>query len=116
MSWSLSQDLHGCQFISVSDLEDKALHNDLPLCLSPGAQDVPSICPSSPTSAQLHVLATSVIRSAAADPQPSITITDDLPKPTIHPGIYFKFYMIRPVVKNNTIGKRWSNYLLYCAL
>ncbi|XP_040012827.1 ciliogenesis and planar polarity effector 1 [Xiphias gladius] len=80
-------DLHGCQFISVSDLEDKALHNDLPLCLSPGAQDVPSICPSSPTSAQLHVLATSVIRSAAADPQPSITITDDLPKPTVHPDI-----------------------------
>ncbi|XP_040914910.1 ciliogenesis and planar polarity effector 1 [Toxotes jaculatrix] len=85
-------DLHGRQFISVLDLEDKALHHDLPLCLSPGAQDVPSIRPPSPTSAQLHVLATSVIRSADAaaaptDPQPSITITDNLLKPTTHPDI-----------------------------
>ncbi|XP_071321560.1 ciliogenesis and planar polarity effector 1 [Trachinotus anak] len=84
-------DLHGRQFISVLDLEDKALHHDLPLCLSPRAEDVPPICPSSPTSAQLHVLATSVITSAAAvaaaDPQPSVTITDNLLNPTTEPDI-----------------------------
>ncbi|GAA6217096.1 uncharacterized protein C5orf42 homolog [Lates japonicus] len=77
-------DLHGRQFISVLDLEDKALHHDLPLSLSPGAHDVPSVRPSSPTSAELHALATSVIRSAAAaaDQQPSIVIPDNLLKPT----------------------------------
>ncbi|XP_022617819.1 protein JBTS17 [Seriola dumerili] len=82
-------DLHGHQFISVLDLEDEALHHDLPLCLSPETQDIPPIRPSSPTSADLHVLATSVIwsASAAADPQPSILITDNLLKPTNHPEI-----------------------------
>lgn len=75
------------------DLEDKALHQDLPLCLSPGAQAVPSVRPSSPTSAELHVLATSVIRrAAAADPQPLITIPEDLLKPTTHTGLYV-FYI-----------------------
>ncbi|XP_034459066.1 ciliogenesis and planar polarity effector 1 [Hippoglossus hippoglossus] len=91
--WRLTQpctDVHRHQFISVLDLEDNALHHDLPWCLSPGTQDVPSVRPSSPTSAQLHVLATSVIRShaaaaAASDPQPSITITDNLLKPNTHP-------------------------------
>ncbi|XP_054468861.1 ciliogenesis and planar polarity effector 1 [Anoplopoma fimbria] len=74
--WNLGLD--GRQFISVLDLEDRALHQDLPPCLGPGAQDVPSVRPSSPTSAQLHVLATSVIRShAAADPQPLVTIPED---------------------------------------
>ncbi|XP_019938136.2 ciliogenesis and planar polarity effector 1 [Paralichthys olivaceus] len=79
------QDMHGHQFISVLDLENKALHHDLPLCLSPGTQDVPSVRPSSPTSAQLHLFATSVIRgsAAAADAQPSIR--DNLPKPTTRP-------------------------------
>lgn len=72
VSLSLSQGPGGRQFISVLDLEDKALHQDLPRCLSPEVQDVPPLRPPSPTSAQLHVLATSVIRSAsaAADPQP----------------------------------------------
>ncbi|XP_031711728.1 ciliogenesis and planar polarity effector 1 isoform X1 [Anarrhichthys ocellatus] len=71
--------LDGRQFISVLDLEDKALHHDLPSYLSPGAQDVPSIRPSSPTSAQLHVLAISVVRSdAAADPQAFVAIQEDL--------------------------------------
>ncbi|CAB1447747.1 unnamed protein product [Pleuronectes platessa] len=82
------QDVHHHQFISVLDLEDNGLHHDLPWCFSPGTQDVPPVRPSSPTSAQLHVLATSVIRShaaAAADPQPSFTITDNLLKPTTHP-------------------------------
>lgn len=76
------------------DLEDEALHQDLPPCLSPGATDVPSICPSSPTSAQLHVLATSVISStaAAADPQPIITTSVALPKPTAHTGFYMSLY------------------------
>ncbi|XP_029300430.1 LOW QUALITY PROTEIN: ciliogenesis and planar polarity effector 1 [Cottoperca gobio] len=68
--------LDGRQFISVLDLEDKAVHQDLPACLSPRAHDVLSTRPSSPTSAQLHVLATSVIRSG--DPQPVITIPEDL--------------------------------------
>ncbi|XP_033503413.2 ciliogenesis and planar polarity effector 1 isoform X1 [Epinephelus lanceolatus] len=69
----------GRQFISVLDLEDKALHQDLPHCLSPEAQDVPPLRHPSPTSAQLHVLATSVIRSAsaAADPQPAVTVPGD---------------------------------------
>ncbi|XP_068429824.1 ciliogenesis and planar polarity effector 1 isoform X2 [Clinocottus analis] len=71
--------LNGRRFISVLDLEDKALHQDLPPCLSPGAQDVSSIRPSSPTSAQQHVLALSVIRSdAAADQPPVVTIPEDL--------------------------------------
>ncbi|XP_060931057.1 ciliogenesis and planar polarity effector 1 [Limanda limanda] len=83
------RDVHRHQFISVLDLEDNALHHDLPWCLSPGTQDLPPIRPSSPTSAQLHVLATSVIRSHAAaaddDPQPSFTIPYNLLKPTTHP-------------------------------
>ncbi|XP_044029035.1 ciliogenesis and planar polarity effector 1 isoform X2 [Siniperca chuatsi] len=84
-------DLDGRRFISVLDLEDKTLHQDLPPCLSPGAQDVSSVRPSSPTSAQLHLLATSVIRSAAAaaddDPQPLVTIPEDLPNPITHTDI-----------------------------
>ncbi|KAM9338429.1 ciliogenesis and planar polarity effector 1 [Symphorus nematophorus] len=81
-------DLDGHQFISVLDLEDKAVHQDLPPCVSPGAQHVPPVRPSSPTSAQLHVLATSVIRSvAAADPQPLVMISEDLLKPTTHTDI-----------------------------
>ncbi|KAK5852080.1 hypothetical protein PBY51_023582 [Eleginops maclovinus] len=62
----------GRQFISILDLEDRALHQDLPLCLSP-RHDAPFVRPPSPTSAELHVLATSVLRSAAADPQPVYT-------------------------------------------
>ncbi|XP_034064419.1 ciliogenesis and planar polarity effector 1 isoform X2 [Gymnodraco acuticeps] len=67
----------GRQFISVLDLEDRAMHQDLPPCLSLG-HDVPSVRPPSPTSADLHVLATSVLRSgAAADPQPLYTLPED---------------------------------------
>ncbi|KAF3849101.1 hypothetical protein F7725_015598 [Dissostichus mawsoni] len=67
----------GRQFISVLDLEDRAMHQDLPPCLSLG-HDVPSVRPPSPTSAELHVLATSVLRSgAAADPQPLYTLPED---------------------------------------
>uniref|UniRef100_G3PXJ2 Uncharacterized protein n=3 Tax=Gasterosteus aculeatus TaxID=69293 RepID=G3PXJ2_GASAC len=70
----------GRQFISVLDLEDEALHQDL-------VQNVPSTRPASPTSAQLHLLATSVIRSgAAADPQPAVTIQED-PDWTSHKDI-----------------------------
>lgn len=89
-----SQDLDGRQFISVLDLEDKALNQDLPPCPSPGAPDVPSVRPSSPTSAQLHVLATSVIRStAAAEPQRLVTITEDLLNFTTHIGLYMSLYL-----------------------
>lgn len=84
----LSQDLDGHQFLSVLDLEDHALHQDLPPCLGPEAPDVPSLCPSSPTAAQLHVLATSVISSAAADPQPVVTVPEDILKRTNHTGLY----------------------------
>eukprot|EP00064_Thunnus_orientalis_P007705 superscaffoldBa00000871_g7727 len=79
-------DLHGRHFLSVLDLEDEMQHQDLPSSLIQGTQDVPSI-PSSPTSAQLHVLATSVIRSAtpATDAQPSLTIPEDILKPSTHP-------------------------------
>ncbi|XP_034565265.1 ciliogenesis and planar polarity effector 1 isoform X2 [Notolabrus celidotus] len=64
------------QFLSVLDLEDKSLHQDLPPCLSPGARDISSNYPFTSTSAQLHALATSVIRSAA-DPQPPVTTQED---------------------------------------
>nr|XP_046231509.1 ciliogenesis and planar polarity effector 1 isoform X2 [Scatophagus argus] len=80
-------DLNGRRFISVLDLEDKAQHQDLPR-LSRGTPDAPSIRPSSPSSAQLHVLATSVIRSAAAaDSQPKNIIPQDFLKPTTHTDI-----------------------------
>ncbi|XP_027137955.1 ciliogenesis and planar polarity effector 1 isoform X4 [Larimichthys crocea] len=82
-------DLNGRQFISVLDLEDKALHQDLTSRLSPGAPDVSSIRPSSPTSAQLHVLATSVIRGGAdaPDPQPLVILPEDLLKPSTHTDV-----------------------------
>ncbi|KAM7392880.1 hypothetical protein PAMA_007814 [Pampus argenteus] len=81
-------DMHGRQFLSVLDLEDKTRHQDLPSSLIQGTQGLPSI-DSLPTSAQLHVLATSVIRSAAldADPQPSPTVPVDIQKPSTHPDI-----------------------------
>ncbi|KAM8743852.1 ciliogenesis and planar polarity effector 1 isoform 3-T4 [Acanthopagrus schlegelii] len=75
-------DLGGRQFISILDLEDKALHQDLPPSLSRGAPDVPSDRPPSPTSAQLHVLATSVIRSAAAVAYPDPLVTNQVPPTT----------------------------------
>ncbi|KAM6975927.1 LOW QUALITY PROTEIN: ciliogenesis and planar polarity effector 1 [Tautogolabrus adspersus] len=80
-------DLNGQQFISVLDLEDESLHQDLPPCLSPGAQNIPSNHLPSPTSAQLHVLATTVLRRAAADSQPSVTIQEDHMKAATHTGI-----------------------------
>ncbi|XP_069569860.1 ciliogenesis and planar polarity effector 1 isoform X2 [Brachyistius frenatus] len=58
-------DLGGRQFISVLDLEDVMQH-----------QDASSIRPSSPTSAQLHLLATSVIRNGAA----AATTHPDIPE------------------------------------
>ncbi|KAG7224027.1 hypothetical protein INR49_015284 [Caranx melampygus] len=83
-------DQHGRQFISVLDLEDKALHHDLPLCLSPEPQSIPPVRAPSPTSADLHALASAVITSAvtaAADPQPHIAITDNLLTPITRPDI-----------------------------
>ncbi|KAF7666285.1 hypothetical protein LDENG_00114050 [Lucifuga dentata] len=65
-------DLKGHHFITVFDLEDQALHQDLPSRVSPPIQDVPSTHPSSDTSAQLHVLATSVIRASAVPTHPTV--------------------------------------------
>ncbi|XP_072227956.1 ciliogenesis and planar polarity effector 1 [Leuresthes tenuis] len=77
-------DLGGRQFITVLDLEDVMPREYLSPCPIPEAQDVSSIHPSSPTSAQLHVLATSVIRNAAtaSEPQPSAAILENPLKPT----------------------------------
>lgn len=66
-----SQNLGVRQFISILDLEDQVQNQALPSYVNTGTLD--SIRPNSPTSAQLHVLATSVIRNAAADPQPLVT-------------------------------------------
>ncbi|XP_041666961.1 ciliogenesis and planar polarity effector 1 isoform X2 [Cheilinus undulatus] len=82
-----SLDQNGRQFISVLDLEDKSQHQDLPLCHSPETQHIPSTGPPLPTSAQLHILATSVLRSAAADLQPSVTNQEDLQRATTHTDI-----------------------------
>ncbi|XP_017266224.1 ciliogenesis and planar polarity effector 1 isoform X3 [Kryptolebias marmoratus] len=68
-------DMGGHQFISVVDLEEIIQHEDL--LQHPSREDVPS----SPTSAQLHVLATSVIR-AAAEPQSSVPVEENTTKPT----------------------------------
>lgn len=78
------QDVGSRQFISVLDIEERRHRQDLPF-----------IHPSSTTSAQLHVLATSVIRGddVGAIPQPSVTIPENLLKPTTQPGLY-KFYRV----------------------
>lgn len=110
--------MDGRRFISVLDLEDKALHQDLPACLSPGAQDVPSIRPSTPTSAQLHLLALSVIRNdAAADPPPVVTIPEDLDWRS-HTGVYISLYTGFFLILN-TISEAQhygSKYVLHCTL
>ncbi|KAM3874280.1 ciliogenesis and planar polarity effector 1 [Diretmus argenteus] len=80
-------DLEGPQFIDVIDLEDEAPLQDLPPCPSLTTQDAPATQPPSPTSAQLHLLAASVIRTAAAAPHPSVTVTEDSLNPATHPGI-----------------------------
>ncbi|CAG5867458.1 unnamed protein product [Menidia menidia] len=77
-------DIGGRQFLTVLDLEDvNQCEHILPRSISE-AEDVPSIFPSSPTSAQLHVLATSVIRNGAtaAEPQPSAITIRNPQKPT----------------------------------
>lgn len=86
-----SQEINGRQFLSVVDLEDKTLHHDLPAHLSPGVTEIMSIYTSSPTSAQLHLLAASVIQSTAAtsEPQPSFPVPADQ-QPTTHTGISSK--------------------------
>ncbi|XP_056875211.1 ciliogenesis and planar polarity effector 1 isoform X3 [Takifugu flavidus] len=77
---------NGRQFLSVVDLEGKTLHEDLPLHLSPGGTEFTPIYKSSPTSAQLHLLATSVLRSSAAtsEPQPNVPVVADLQQRTTH--------------------------------
>ncbi|XP_030005045.1 ciliogenesis and planar polarity effector 1 [Sphaeramia orbicularis] len=81
--------LDGRQFLSVLDLEDKSLHQDLPpsLTLSPQTPNPPLI-PASPTSASLHILATSVLTTAPTDDvdlQTSVDCPEDLMKPSTHP-------------------------------
>lgn len=84
-----SQVSDGRQFLSVMDLEGQTLHEDLPLHLSPGGTEFTPVYTSSPTSAQLHLLATSVIRSSAAssEPQPNVPVVADLQEPPSHMGI-----------------------------
>ncbi|XP_017163381.1 uncharacterized protein C5orf42 homolog isoform X3 [Poecilia reticulata] len=66
------------QFISVLDLEDVRQSEDLPPCPGSEAADVSS----SPTSAQLHVLATTVINSAAeAEARSSVPVANNLQEP-----------------------------------
>ncbi|PWA26913.1 hypothetical protein CCH79_00000898 [Gambusia affinis] len=74
----LARGLGGRQFISVLDLEDVRQSEDLLPCPGSEAADISS----SPTSAQLHVLATSVISSAAeAEAQSSTPVTNNLQEP-----------------------------------
>lgn len=84
-----SQEISGRQFLSVVDLEDKTLHQDLPPHLSPGATEFTPVYASPPTSAQLHLLAVSVIQSTTgtSEPQPSFPVPADLQQPTTHTGI-----------------------------
>ncbi|XP_023193921.1 protein JBTS17 isoform X1 [Xiphophorus maculatus] len=71
-------DLGGRQFISVLDLEDVRQSEDLLPCPDSEAADISS----SPTSAPLHVLATSVISSATeAEAQFSVPVTNNLQEP-----------------------------------
>ncbi|XP_029025275.1 ciliogenesis and planar polarity effector 1 [Betta splendens] len=83
-------DTCGRKFISVLDLEDERLNQELPPSVS---QRIPDpVRPPSPTSAQLHVLAASVIRGAggAADkPQPSYITTQNLLQPSTEPALIF---------------------------
>ncbi|KAM4720370.1 ciliogenesis and planar polarity effector 1 isoform 2-T3 [Anableps anableps] len=89
-------DRGGRQFISVLDLEDVRQREDLLPRSSSEARDVPSLT----TSAQLHVLATSVISSAAAAEAPSsIPVPDDLLKPrtpTVLPEVSASFSNSEP--------------------
>ncbi|XP_041826553.1 ciliogenesis and planar polarity effector 1 isoform X3 [Melanotaenia boesemani] len=98
-------DLCGRQFISVLDLEDVIQHEDLLPCFRPDTQDVSSDHRSSPTSAELHVLATSVIGRAAA-----VTIPEDPLKPTTPTDIpeaplLFSYQMPSGVSERNTPPK-----------
>ncbi|XP_038152752.1 ciliogenesis and planar polarity effector 1 isoform X1 [Cyprinodon tularosa] len=71
------KDPAGRQFLSVFDLEDVRQHEAVLPSSSLQPRDV-----SSPTSAQLHVLATSVFSSAALNgSQPSTSVPNDLLKP-----------------------------------
>lgn len=83
------QDVGGRQFISVLDLEEIIQHEDLLQHPIPEVQDIPSL----PTSAQLHVLATSVLRGAA-EPQPSVAVQENTIKPTNSTG-YFRHLLER---------------------
>lgn len=110
-----SQVSNGRQFLSVMDLEGKSLHEDLPLHLSPGGTEFTPIYKSSPTSAQLHLLATSVIRSSAAtsEPQPNFPVVADLQQRTTHTGICSEVhYCLSDVYKVREAVLKWDNFLV----
>ncbi|KAM4634088.1 ciliogenesis and planar polarity effector 1 [Polymixia lowei] len=78
-------DLEGRHFINVIDLEDGALLRELPSCSSPTLLGLPAAQRSPPTSAQLHLIAASVVNSAAAAPHASVTIAEENLTPVTQP-------------------------------
>lgn len=110
-----SQVSNGRQFLSVMDLEGKTLHEDLPLHLSPGGTEFTPIYTSSPTSAQLHLLAASVIRSSAAtsEPQPNVPVVANLQQRTTHTGICSEVhYCLSDVYKIREAVLKLDRFLL----
>lgn len=110
-----SQVSNGRQFLSVMDLEGKGLHEDLPLHLSPGGTEFTPNYKSSPTSAQLHLLATSIIRSSAAtsEPQPNVPVGADLQQRTTHTGICSEVhYCLSDVYKVREAVLKWDHFLV----
>ncbi|XP_056146963.1 ciliogenesis and planar polarity effector 1 isoform X2 [Lampris incognitus] len=79
--------LEGRQFINVTDLEGQALSQELPSCLSPTTQDILVSLPSSPTSAQLHLIAATVCNAAPTASYTSDTVTENGLKTLMHPGL-----------------------------
>lgn len=99
LSVLVSQDMSGRTFISVLDLGDEGPNQELPPSVSSG---IPApVHPSSPTSAQLHVLASSVIR-AADEPQSSSIITQNPLQPRTEPGLIEFHHFIFSIIKNLT--------------
>lgn len=108
-----SQEINSPQFLSVVDLEDKTLHQDLPPHLSPGATEFTSL----PTSAQLHLLATSVIQSTAAtsELQPSFPVPAGLRQATTHTGISSKDHhsLLNASVKTGWSVLKWDYFWFF---
>lgn len=110
---------NGRQFLSVMDLEGKTLHEDLPLHLSPGGTAFPPIFNSSPTSAELHLLATSVIGSSAAtsEPQLSVPVVAEVQQRTTHTGICSEVhYCLSDVYKIREAVLKLDHFLVHHTL